>query len=261
MRILRELAISADLAAWAGDEHRCTALIARIYDGYDNLYAGLAPPTSTRALAADAAAWIEGRSICGGIVGKRVLFAEDDAQIRFCTSELLRDEGFHVVEVEDGDTAASVLETQSFDLLLTDVRMPGSKDGFDLATYARRSNPTLPIVVITGYAENAAARIRDLGQFVALVRKPFTSQELVEAVLKVAREAPPIKSTLAPDPFRDPVVATIAEPATVSERMVPAPRRPVRGWVQHVETAAERAIGTRWTLCGGAGPRRFKSAR
>ena len=188
MRRLRELALSADLAAWADEEYRCTAIIARIYDGYDNLNDGLTPHASGRALAGDAVAWIKGRCHKGEITGKRVLFAEDDAQIRLCTSELLREEGFDVVEVESGDAAARVLETQSFDLLLTDVRMPGSKDGFDLATHARRNNSTFPVVVITGYADNVAARIRDLGPHVALVKKPFGLQELVAALLNVTAE-------------------------------------------------------------------------
>ncbi len=121
-------------------------------------------------------------------MSNRVLFAEDDTLIRLCTSELLRQEGFHVVEAENGDAAACILNTQSFDILLTDVRMPGLKDGFDLATHARRSNPTMPVVVITGYADNVGARIRDLGERVALIQKPFRLQELVAALLGVTEE-------------------------------------------------------------------------
>ena len=93
------------------------------------------------------------------------------------------------MEVESGDAAIRVLETQSFDLLLTDVQMPGSKDGIDLATHARRNSPILPIVVITGYAENVAERIEGLGQCVALVKKPFRLGDLMAALLGVTEQA------------------------------------------------------------------------
>lgn len=62
MLTVRELTLSADLAAWAGDDDRCMAIIARIYDAFDDLDDGLAPHACALALAAGATAWIEGRS-------------------------------------------------------------------------------------------------------------------------------------------------------------------------------------------------------
>ncbi len=62
MLTVRELALSADLAAWVGDNDRCMAIIARIYDAFDDLDDGLAPHACALTLAAGAAAWVAGRS-------------------------------------------------------------------------------------------------------------------------------------------------------------------------------------------------------
>jgi CheY-like chemotaxis protein len=67
----------------------------------------------------------------------RILLAEDEALLRELTSEDLRDAGHWVACAEDGDMALKVLEQESFDLLLTDIRMPGTLDGWELARTAR----------------------------------------------------------------------------------------------------------------------------
>ena len=115
-------------------------------------------------------------------MGTRVLFAEDEGAIRSIVGEPLREEGFEVVEAESGDEAACVLDKQNFDFLLTDVRMPGSRDGLDLAAYARRKDPNLAVVVINGYAAQVEARIRVLGGRVTLLSKPFRLLEVLAAL-------------------------------------------------------------------------------
>jgi hypothetical protein len=62
----RELALSADLAAWAGEDDHCISIIARIFEIYDDQRVGAAPNAETEALADKAAAWIGGRkrSVC-----------------------------------------------------------------------------------------------------------------------------------------------------------------------------------------------------
>jgi CheY-like chemotaxis protein len=117
--------------------------------------------------------------------GQRILFAEDDWMVRFVLSQLLREEGFSVVEAESGDGAAAVLEHESFDCLLTDVRMPGKMDGIHLAAHARHREPRLPVVVISGYADRIQARVAALGERVLLVGKPFRLAEILAALDQV----------------------------------------------------------------------------
>lgn len=90
----------------------------------------------------------------------RVLLAEDEVLIRLVAAEHLRDEGFEVVEAWDGDEAARLLDGPGrFDVLFTDVRMPGLLDGVDVAMHARRRYPTIPVLVVSGYAAHLMRRL------------------------------------------------------------------------------------------------------
>ncbi len=83
----------------------------------------------------------------------RVLLVEDETLIRLMAAELLRGEGFEVVEAWDGDAARGLLDgSDGFDVLFTDVQMPGTFDGIDVAIHARRRHPAIPILVVSGYA-------------------------------------------------------------------------------------------------------------
>lgn len=78
----------------------------------------------------------------------RVLLVEDEGIICMMSAEALRDEGFDVTEACSGDDAAMLLDGHDvFDVLFTDVRMPGQLDGIDLALHARRQHPGLPVLV------------------------------------------------------------------------------------------------------------------
>ena len=103
----------------------------------------------------------------------RILLVEDEGLIRLVTAEYLRDEGFEVVEAWDGDEAARLLDAcDGFDVLFTDVRMPGMLDGVDVAVRARRQYPELPVLVVSGYAAHAAARTfvaADGSRFIAIL--------------------------------------------------------------------------------------------
>jgi len=64
----------------------------------------------------------------------QVLLIEDEAIIRLMTAEALQDEGFEVIEAADGDEAVKLLDGPGrFDVLFTEVRMPGALDGIGVA--------------------------------------------------------------------------------------------------------------------------------
>ena len=114
--------------------------------------------------------------------GGRILLAEDDVGIRCFVTEMLSFEGFDVTAVESGDRAAVLLETEQFDLLLTDVRMPGIKDGIDLAAHAWRRDPELPVVIVSGFAEGLASRLQQMRGNTKFIQKPFRIEELMHAI-------------------------------------------------------------------------------
>ena len=116
----------------------------------------------------------------------RILLVDDNEMLRLMLADFLQDEGFDVATAENVD-AATLLFTQSgsFDILITDVRMPGLCDGIDLAIFAQTFMPMIRVVIMSGYAEQlserlAATRIRH--EFLA---KPFSLVQLSQAIGKV----------------------------------------------------------------------------
>ncbi|MCP8938713.1 response regulator [Alsobacter sp. SYSU M60028] len=112
-----------------------------------------------------------------------ILIAEDEEVLRGFVSRGLQLDGHRVDAARDGAEALDMLTEPgaSYDLLLTDIRMP-MMDGIELALAASRERPDMPILLMTGYADqrerarNLEALIRDV------LAKPFTLSELRDAV-------------------------------------------------------------------------------
>ena len=80
-----------------------------------------------------------------------ILLVEDEADIRTMLAEVLADAGHEVAEAENGDSAALLLDGHAgFDLLVTDINMPGRLDGIGLAALFRRRHAVRPVLYITG---------------------------------------------------------------------------------------------------------------
>lgn len=110
-----------------------------------------------------------------------VLVAEDEPTVRDFVTRGLEQAGYQVHAVEDGVLALEALATQSFDILLTDIVMPGL-DGIELALTASRDHPDLIILMMTGYA---AERQRAYGLenlIHKVLVKPFDLRQLTETV-------------------------------------------------------------------------------
>jgi DNA-binding response OmpR family regulator len=113
---------------------------------------------------------------------KRVLLVEDEPPIREVIADELRDHGYEVVEAETGDQAAQLLACESFDLLLTDVRMPGKLDGIDVVHRARSLRPMLPVLVVSGYAEQITTRLAGIMAPMAFIAKPFVMSRVLNSI-------------------------------------------------------------------------------
>ncbi len=116
----------------------------------------------------------------------RVLLVEDEGLIRLVASQILQDEGFEVVEAWNGDEAARLLDgPDRFDILFTDVQMPGMLDGLELAMHARRRCPGIPVLVVSGYAAQLVTRLSVLDPSAVLIGKPYSLNEVVVAVRRL----------------------------------------------------------------------------
>ncbi len=112
-------------------------------------------------------------------ISVRVLLVEDELIIRLVAAEVLHDEGFEVIEATDGAQAVRLIDgPDGFDLLLTDVQMPGPIDGIQVAIHARKRHPKIPVVVVSAQPINAR-RLDGLGPRKIFVSKPYELQALV----------------------------------------------------------------------------------
>jgi two-component system NtrC family sensor kinase len=117
-----------------------------------------------------------------------VLVVEDDAEVGALTEELLRQLGHRTTRVATAEAALGALaDGRHIDLLLTDVVIPGGRDGLDLALEARRRRPGLPVLLASGFA-GAPNRVAASG--LPLLRKPYAQEELQAAIEAVVR--PPV---------------------------------------------------------------------
>ena len=110
-----------------------------------------------------------------------VLFVDDEAALRALMAERLRDRGYEVVEAESGEKALHLLEQFAFDIVITDLRMPGI-DGGRVIEAAVGRYPSIVGIVITGYGtvKDAVDAIkRGASNFIA---KPFQFDELMHVL-------------------------------------------------------------------------------
>ena len=132
--------------------------------------AGTAPPPPRRVAARPAETWGTGT----------VLLVEDEAMVRAVAERALARQGYHVLTADHGEAALDVLELHGRpDLLISDVVMP-TMDGPTMVRHARERYPDLPVLFMSGYAEEQLRRSIDLDR-VAFLAKPFSVQQLAEA--------------------------------------------------------------------------------
>jgi CheY-like chemotaxis protein len=113
----------------------------------------------------------------------RILLVEDTRDVREMTSEMLTIRGYDVVAVADGESAlATVGERGEFDLLFTDIVLPGELDGFDLARRLKRLAPDLRVLYATAYAGLAGSELGIV--YGKVIQKPYRSEELQEEICR-----------------------------------------------------------------------------
>jgi two-component system cell cycle response regulator CpdR len=113
----------------------------------------------------------------------KILIAEDDEVVREMVVRALTEDGHELTAATDGAEALEALNRQSgkFDLLLSDVKMP-VMDGIALALAAGRDHPDVPIMLMTGYADQRE-RAHGLDALVHdVIAKPFTVDQIKSAV-------------------------------------------------------------------------------
>lgn len=120
---------------------------------------------------------------------ERILLVEDNEDILEVTSGMLTKLGYRVRSAPNGAEAIRMLEKcQNFDLLLSDIVMPGGISGVELAHEARRLRKGIKILLTSGYAGDVLERHRALEQF-PFIRKPFRRADLAQRLRSILHES------------------------------------------------------------------------
>ena len=123
--------------------------------------------------------------------GKTILLVEDEPSVREVVAEMLREQGYAVLEAEDGRAALSMAKehgSEEIHLLLTDVIMP-VMGGIELAHTLKDSNPTIEVLFMTGYVDGNIIPRERFAADINVIRKPFASDELAHKVSEVLDKA------------------------------------------------------------------------
>lgn len=120
-----------------------------------------------------------GRSGCG--VKRTILVVDDDDSVRFMLSRVLRSRGFETVNAGNAAIARIVAAEHSIALFIVDIVMPG-ESGLELAGHIVEAWPSVPIVLISGYASEEPLAFADCHDHVEFIAKPFGADEILDLV-------------------------------------------------------------------------------
>jgi signal transduction histidine kinase len=130
--------------------------------------------------------------------GEVILLVEDEPAVRSLTRRILERHGYTVIDAATGDEALAIFEREGsrIQLVLTDVVMPGLR-GPELVAELERRRPGLPVLFMSGYADDDLVRRGVFPEHVAFLKKPFTHHDLLEIVRQHLERGRPGTRTVA----------------------------------------------------------------
>ena len=133
-----------------------------------------------------------GRALIPGVIEKRksILVVDDDEHVLFVWRGALEGlaKHWHVETAQSGHEALEKIRTTAFDLLITDLRMPGM-DGCDLTKAARQLIGDIPVIWITAYAQPQALTLADNLNVRRFLNKPMSVAQIRQVVTQVLADA------------------------------------------------------------------------
>ena len=112
----------------------------------------------------------------------RILLVDDDATVRAVMAATLRDLGAQVVECGDARSARDHLNTGGFDILVTDVVMPGDMNGQELALWAKQQRKHLPVLMVSGFVGGEMNPALTLMDEISFLAKPITRSQMARSI-------------------------------------------------------------------------------
>ena len=110
-----------------------------------------------------------------------ILVIDDDERVRTLLRDILLFGGFQVIEASDGKSGIGYFEKGGFDMVLTDLGMPGM-NGWEVARWIKSRTPQIPVALVTGWGTNLdEEKIKEAGVDL-VIGKPFEVNEILDAV-------------------------------------------------------------------------------
>jgi CheY-like chemotaxis protein len=150
----------------------------------------------------------------------RILFVDDDDLIRSSLSDVLQGEGFSVTSAGTVPEALKLITSNEYDVLLSDLHMPGAGDGLTVISAMRHANPNAVTMLLSAFPEMDAASQAILLQADQILVKPMDVAALIEAIRERLAIGPPPVSVVE-------TVATILEQTTEAT---------IKEWFRHIQT-------------------------
>lgn len=118
---------------------------------------------------------------------KRILVIDDESIVRISCKKILSPEGFDVELASDGYEAIELIKKQTYDIIITDLKMP-KMDGLEVLEWIKKNSPYSKVIVITGFSTPEIAEKAIATGATRYLEKPFTPETLLSAVQSVINE-------------------------------------------------------------------------
>jgi YesN/AraC family two-component response regulator len=153
------------------------------------------------------------------VLRPKILLVDDDELIRLSLNDVLQKEGFNVTSAGNVPEALKLISSNVYDVLLSDLHMPGAGDGLTVVSAMRHANPKAVTMLLSGFPEMDAASHAILLQADQILVKPIKVAALVEAIKERMANGPPAAHVVES-------VATILERTTEST---------IKDWFGHIQ--------------------------
>jgi CheY-like chemotaxis protein len=117
-----------------------------------------------------------------------ILVVDDEPGLRALTGDILKNNGYRVLSAENGQQALAILQTETVDILFSDIIMP-EMDGYELANRVKQDFPTVKIQLTSGFNDDRYDKLDDTSLHARILAKPFTSHQLLQRIKELVQQS------------------------------------------------------------------------
>jgi CheY-like chemotaxis protein len=141
---------------------------------------------------------------------RKILVVDDDPVVSRSIGRVLASKGYAVISAQNGEEALSKLNTEKYDVVFTDIKMPGMS-GLEVAERVKASQPWLPVVIVTGYGTDAYEARAAAAGVSGFLRKPLSPEMIEGSADKALHERDATQAS-------EVVAATVIAPVVEAEK-------------------------------------------